>query len=174
MLRLALGVILLALPVIELALLIRTGQTIGVWATLGLVVGAGFLGALILARQGSSVLRRTQQALAQGRPPVAPVVDGVFLALAGALLIMPGFVSDALAVLLLIPPVRRGVARFGVKQLVKRAQLQFGAAGARRPDTPGDPLGRAGPAKGPLIEGEFERLQEKATEPHRRKDGDRL
>ena len=90
MLRFTLGLILIALPMVELALLIKTGQAIGVWATLGLVVGAGFLGAMILAHQGVNVVRRTQQALAQGRPPVAPVLDGVFVVVAGALLITPG------------------------------------------------------------------------------------
>ena len=170
MLRLTLGLILIALPVVELALLIKTGQTIGLWATLGLVVGAGLLGALILAHQGLSVLRRTQQSLAQGRPPVAPVLDGVFLLLAGALLITPGFLSDVLALLLLVPAVRRGVARWGVKQLVKRAQVQFRATDGRIDGAPGQPPA----AKGPVIEGEFERLGDKATGPHRRKDGDRL
>ena len=173
MLRLTLGLILIALPMVELALLIKAGQAIGVWATLGLVVGAGILGAAILAHQGTSVVRRTQQALAQGRPPVAPVLDGVFLVLAGVLLITPGFLSDALALLLLIPPVRRGVARWGVKQLVARAHVQLRAAG-------GKIRGRSRaaaccrPGQGPVIEGEFERLDEKATGPHRGKDRDRL
>ena len=149
MLRLTLGLILIALPVVELALLIKTGQAIGLWATLGLVVAAGLLGALILAHQGLSVLRRTQQSLAQGRPPVAPVLDGVFLLLAGALLITPGFLTDVLALLLLIPAVRRGVARWGVKQLVKRAQVQFRATGGRIDGAPGNLLPLADRRKGP-------------------------
>jgi UPF0716 protein FxsA len=174
MLRLALAFILIALPLLEMALLIKTGQLIGFWATLGMVVAAGLLGALILARQGLTVLRRTREALAQGRPPVAPVLDGVFLLLAAALLITPGFLSDVLALLLLIPPVRRSVARWGVKQLVKRAHVRFSATGARIDGAPGQPPSRGGRAKGPVIEGEFERLGEKATGPHRRKDDDRL
>jgi UPF0716 protein FxsA len=173
MLRFTLGLILIALPMVELALLIKTGQAIGVWATLGLVVGAGFLGAMILAHQGVNVVRRTQQALAQGRPPVAPVLDGVFLVMAGALLITPGFLSDALALLLLIPPVRRGVARWGVQQLVQRAHGQLGATGSQIEGAPGQPY-PGEPAKGPVIEGEFERLGETATGPHRDKDRNRL
>ena len=173
MLRLTLGLILIALPMVELALLIKTGQAIGVWATLGLVVGAGALGAAILAYQGLSVVRRTQEALAQGRPPVAPVLDGAFLAVAGALLIMPGFLSDAMALLLLIPPVRRGVARWGVRQLVKRAQVQLRAADSRVQGGAGQPP-PPGPGQGPVIEGEFQRLDEKATGPHRGNDRNRL
>ena len=173
MLRLTLGLILIALPMVELALLIKTGQAIGVWATLGLVVGAGLLGTVIVAQQGVSVVRRSQQALAQGRPPVAPVLDGVLLVLAGALFITPGFLSDALALLLLIPPVRRGAARWGVQQLVQRAHGQLGATGSQLEGAPGQSF-PGEPAKGPVIEGEFERLGEKATGPHRDKDRNRL
>jgi UPF0716 protein FxsA len=173
MLRLTLGLILIALPMAELALLIKAGQTIGVWATLGLVVGAGILGAAILARQGTSVVQRTQQALAQGRPPVAPVLDGVLLVLGSVLLITPGFLSDALALLLLIPPLRRGVARWSVKQLVTRAHVEFRGVGGKVGGAPGQPPA-AESGKGPIIEGEFERLNERATGPHRGKDRDRL
>ena len=82
---------LIALPILELALLIKTGQAIGFWPTLALVVGAAVLGGAIMSRQGISVARRTREAIAQGRPPVGPVLDGAFLLLAGALLITPGF-----------------------------------------------------------------------------------
>ena len=174
MLRLALAFVFIALPLLELALLIKTGQVIGFWATLAMVVGAGLLGALIVSRQGLTVLRRTQQALAQGRPPVAPVLDGVFLVLAGALLISPGFLSDVLALLLLIPPVRRAIARWGVKQLVRRAHVRFSGSGARIAGEPEPHPSHAGRAEGPVIEGEFERLGEKTTRPHRGNGRDRV
>src|SRR5262245_42100113 len=110
MLRVVLGCIFIALPVLELALIIKTGQVIGLWATLGLMLGAGILGAAILSQQSWSMVRRMRESLAQGRPPVAPVLDAVFLMLAAALLITPGFLSDVLALLLLIPPVRHWLA----------------------------------------------------------------
>ena len=81
MARLLLGLFLIALPVLELALLIKTGQVVGLWPTLAMVVGAGVLGAVIMSRQGMSVARRTREAIAQGRPPVGPVLDGAFLLL---------------------------------------------------------------------------------------------
>lgn len=176
MLRLVLGFALIALPLIELAVLIKTGQVLGFWPTFGLVVGAGLLGAFILSRQGWSVVRRTQAALAKGRPPVMPVVDGLFLVLAGALLITPGFLTDMAALLLLIPPVRHGLARWGLRRLVQQAQLAgvnvFGAriAGEEKPAAPEKTGGKGGP----VIEGEFERLDEKATGPHRRNGRDRV
>ena len=71
MARLLLGLALIALPVLELALLIKTGQVVGIWATLALLVLAALLGAVIMSRQGISVARRTREALALGKPPVA-------------------------------------------------------------------------------------------------------
>ena len=124
MARFVLGLSLIALPVLELALLIKTGQAIGFWATLGLLVGAVAIGAIVMSRQGITVARRTREAMALGRPPVGPVLDGAFLLLAGALLITPGFLTDVLALLLLVPPVRRKVARWCVRSLVERAHVQ--------------------------------------------------
>jgi UPF0716 protein FxsA len=172
MARLLLGLALIALPVFELALLIKTGQVVGFWATLGMVVGAGVLGAVIMSRQGMSVARRTREAIAQGRPPVGPVLDGAFLLLAGALLITPGFLTDLLALALLVPPIRHKVARWSVRRLAERAhaQLKVYEARSRGEPTPsgGDLVG------GPVIEGEFERLGERASGPHRRKDPDQV
>ena len=168
MLRVVLGCIFVALPLIELALLIKTGQLIGFWATMGIVVGTGLLGAHVLMRQSWTTMRRMQEAVAKGQPPVAAVVDGAFLVVAGALLITPGLISDAVAILLLIPPVRQLAARWLVYAMMRRAQVSVGvfqatteARGPRGPSQP--PSG-----EGPVIEGEFERMDEKATGPHRR------
>jgi UPF0716 protein FxsA len=168
MLRVLLGCIFVALPLVELALLIKTGQLIGFWATMGIVVGTGLLGAHVLMRQSWTTMRRMQEAVAKGQPPVAAVVDGAFLVVAGALLITPGLISDAVAILLLIPPVRHLVARWLVYAMVRRAQVGVGvfqaateARGTHGPSRP--PSG-----EGPVIEGEFERMDEKATGPHRR------
>ncbi len=168
MLRLIFGLLFIALPFVELALLIKTGQLIGLWATLGLVIGAGLLGAIIWSHQGLSVARKTRAALAQGKPPVGPVLDGAFLLLAGVLLIMPGFLTDVAALLLLVPAVRRRIARWSVRRLVERAHVRvttFEAVIERRPGSGPSPARRG---EGPLIEGEFERLGEASSAPHRR------
>ena len=175
MARLVLGLALIALPMLELALLIKTGQVIGFWATLGLVVAAAVLGAAIMSRQGISVARRTREAIAQGRPPVGPVLDGAFLLLAGALLISPGFITDVMALALLVPPIRRKVARWCVRRLAERAHVQVEvheptADRGRRTGA----AASEGQVDGPVIEGEFERLGEKAREPHPGKDRDRI
>jgi UPF0716 protein FxsA len=163
MTRLILGLLFIALPFLELALLIKAGQMLGFWPTLAIVLGAGILGALIWSRQGVSVARKTQQALAQGKPPVGPALDGAFLLLAGALLIMPGFLTDVLALLLLVPPIRHKVSRWVVRRLVERAHVQVRSFEVRVQDasSPGSP--GAGSVQGPVIEGEFERLGERAA-----------
>jgi UPF0716 protein FxsA len=175
MARLLLGLAFLALPILELALLIRTGQAIGFWPTLGLVVGAAVLGGAIMSRQGITVARRTREAVAMGRPPVGPVLDGAFLLLAGALFISPGFISDILALALLIPPVRQKVARWCVRRLAERAHAQAKVYEAGRGTGPsGTPPSAGGRVEGPVIEGEFERLGEKARAPHPGKDRDQI
>jgi len=176
MLRFALGLFLILLPVLELALLVKLGQAIGIWTTLALVVGAFFLGAAIISRQSTKVLHQTLEAMSEGRAPAASVVDGFFLLTAGGLLLLPGLISDVLAFLLLVPPLRHAVARWSMRHALYRVDLfhreeQEREAGVRR--TQGGTYGhRAGGQGGPVIDGEFERLDETAAEPPR--PGERL
>jgi UPF0716 protein FxsA len=174
MARLIVGLVLISFPILELLLLIKSGQLVGFWATLAMVVAAGVLGAVIMSRQGVSVARRTREAIAQGRPPVGPVLDGAFLLLAGALLITPGFLTDVLGLALLVPPIRHKVSRWAVRSLVERAHVQLKVHEAQRRGGPAPSASRGNGAAGPIIEGEFERLGEKAREPHRGKDRDQL
>jgi UPF0716 protein FxsA len=174
MLRIVLGCIFIALPLVELAILIKTGQTIGFWPTMGIVMGTGLLGAHILMRQSWTTMRRMQEAVSKGQPPVAPVVDGAFLVVAGALLITPGLISDAVAILLLIPPVRRMVARGLLHAMARRAKIRLAVMDTRRRKGRGQARSPAGPGRGPVIDGEFERVDEKETGPHRPKGPNRV
>lgn len=167
MLRLAVGLAFIVVPVLELALLIKTGQLIGVWPTVALVVTTALTGALIISRQSLSVLRRTLEAVAEGRPPVAPVLDGLFLLVAGALLLTPGLMTDVVALLLLVPPVRRAIARASMRWLLRRAHLRVDIYGAEADGAPEAPRRPPGIDDGPIIEGEFERVDEKAPRPRR-------
>jgi UPF0716 protein FxsA len=94
-----------------LFLLIEIGQRIGTPATLGLIVVTGVVGAALARRQGLSALARLQRDLAEGRLPAGPLVDGVLILMAGAVLLTPGVLTDAVGFLLLIPPCRRLVMR---------------------------------------------------------------
>lgn len=161
MIRLAAGLLILAMPVIEIALLIKTGQMIGFWATMAIVAATGMLGVAVLTHQRLAVLGRTMHAVREGHPPIAPVLDGAFQLLAGGLLISPGLICDAAGLLLLVPPLRRTFARWSISRLLAGADVQVTMWGrqehARSPS-------EAASGEGPIIEGEFERLGEKTVE----------
>ncbi|NJO34313.1 MAG: FxsA family protein [Rhodospirillales bacterium] len=144
---------------LELALLIKIGQWIGVWTTVALVVTMAFTGILIISQQSFTVLRRTLESASEGRPPVAPVLDGLFLMVAGALFLTPGLMTDVLALLLLVPPIRQAVARWSIGHLL-RTRMDLGDEDERAPEERHRP---ASSPEGPVIEGEFERLGETST-----------
>lgn len=97
---------LLLLPIIEIALFIKVGQTIGLWPTLGLVIGAAVLGALLLRLQGLAVLGQLRSNVDTGRMPARTIADAMMIGIAAIFLVIPGFVSDIVALALLLPPVR--------------------------------------------------------------------
>ncbi len=102
-----LGVI--ALPVVEIALFVRSAEAIGVLPTVAAAVLAGIAGIALLQRQGLAILLLARTQLARGELPLNAGFDALCLTLAGVLLILPGFLTDALALLLLLPPVRAGL-----------------------------------------------------------------
>ncbi|MFM2045003.1 MAG: hypothetical protein RLY86_3579 [Pseudomonadota bacterium] len=137
----------LLLPLAEIAGFAYVGQELGVLNTLGLVLASMVLGILLVRHRGLETLRRAQQRIARGEPPVREAFDGVFLVLAGILLIIPGFVTDVLALLLLLPPVRNLVFR-RAELAVQVQGLRGGAAGGREWRV--DPAsGEGGPEAGP-------------------------
>ena len=104
--------LLVVVPLIELYVLVQVASAIGVWNAIGLLLLISIVGAWIVKRQGMAMWRRAQLQLDAGRVPAKEVADGVLLLLAGILLLVPGFVTSAIGVLLLLPPVRalvRGV-----------------------------------------------------------------
>ena len=101
-----------AVPVIELVLLIEIGQRVGTLATIGLIIGTGTVGAFLARQQGLTTLARVRADLDEGRLPAAPLVDGVLILLAGALLLTPGVLTDAVGFLCLIPACRRLLKRW--------------------------------------------------------------
>jgi len=94
------------IPVIELALLIRIGQHIGVGYTLGVVIFTGVTGAYLAKMQGLITLRRIQEEVNQGRMPADKLFDGVLILCSGILLLTPGFITDIIGFMGLIPLTR--------------------------------------------------------------------
>ncbi len=94
-------------PALELILLIQIGQLIGTLPTIGLIIFTGVLGAFLAQRQGVQVLTRMRAELRAGRLPADSIFDGVIVLIAGAFLMTPGILTDALGFLCLIPTARR-------------------------------------------------------------------
>jgi UPF0716 protein FxsA len=111
----------LALPIAELFVIIQVGHVIGVLDTLALLVLISVAGAWLVKREGLSVLRRARAQLDAGLVPGSELVDGSLILLAGALMLTPGFITDAVGVLLLLPPVRAGL-RVAVRRRLGRTR----------------------------------------------------
>lgn len=120
---------LLLLPLAEIAVMIWVGQWLGVWETIALLLMVSFLGAWIVKRQGSGAWRRIREELAVGRVPTAALVDGALILAAGVLFLVPGFLTDVLAVVLLLPPSRALARQWTGRRF--RVVATTGAAGAR-------------------------------------------
>ena len=187
--------IFVAVPLLELALLIKVGQSIGLWSTLALIVLTAGLGVVVMQTHGIKTMQRLQAALADGKTPVPSVVDGTFVMFAGLLLISPGLMTDLLGLLLLIPPLRRAVSTWCVRRLLASGQVhtwtnrsttsptarpervERPTAGVESTDAADPPAKRWGPKRGArpsrgngqVIDGEFERIDEKTIDPRRPK-----
>lgn len=121
----ALRLLVVALPLMEIAAFVLVGQAIGVGATLLLVVAAAVAGALLVKSRGLALLARFRDMAQRGEWPGPELFDDFFLIVAGLLLILPGFVSDAVAVALLFGPLRRAIHRWG-RSYVERAGVHAG------------------------------------------------
>lgn len=96
----------LAVPLIEIAFFVVIGNAVGLWPTLAGVLLTAVAGSLILRWQGLSLLNEIRTSMGQGRMPARALADAMMVAVAGLLLLLPGYFSDLIGILLLIPPVR--------------------------------------------------------------------
>jgi UPF0716 protein FxsA len=153
----ALFFLLLLVPIVELWIIVQVSGELGLWATLGLLVLISVAGAWLLKQQGRETWRRLRVTLSRGQMPTEEVADGALILLGGALLMTPGFLTDAFGILFLLPPSRalvKGAARRSLGWwATRRLGIRRGRAGARAPETPDAREGRP-----PVIE---------ATEVHR-------
>jgi len=120
--------LLVGVPIIEIALFIEVGGWLGLWPTLGIVVATALAGTLLLRAQGVAALAELQSRLDRGRDPTGTLAHGALILVAGVVLLTPGFFTDAVGFLLLVPPVRSAVLRF----LGKRIQVMHARRQAER------------------------------------------
>jgi UPF0716 protein FxsA len=109
---------LLVVPVLEIYMLLQIGAAIGVVPTIFSVVATAVIGSWLLRQQGFSTLQRLQQSMAQGTLPAKELIEGPILMVGGALLLTPGFVTDAIGFLCLIPTSRQKIVNYVLKHLV--------------------------------------------------------
>ncbi|MEQ8369451.1 MAG: FxsA family protein [Alphaproteobacteria bacterium] len=112
--------IILAIPLGELWLLIAVGGVIGATWTVLACIATAALGLALVRRQGVGLLMAARQRYASGQPPVMEALEGAALVVAGLFLMFPGFASDALGFMLLVPPLRAGLVRLLLGRLVVR------------------------------------------------------
>ena len=149
--RLLLIVLFIIVPIAELALLIQVGQAIGVWWTVLLLIADAMLGSWLLRAQGRAAWRRFNDTLAGGGLPHREVIDGVLIIFGGALLLTPGFISDIVGLLFLLPPTRAVIRRVFLRQTMARIAVSF--AGPRMP-----PQRPGGDVDGTAVDVDRERL----------------
>ncbi len=155
----------IGVPIIEIAVFIEVGGWLGLWPTLGLVVLTAVVGSLELRAQGLATVNKLRRQLDQGELPSDTLFDGVCLLFAGALLLTPGFVTDAVGLALFLPPFRRflrvTLGRHIARHAEARVFVDGGAAGPRGGQQPDD-----------VIDADYEEVRD--PESGDRPDGQRL
>jgi UPF0716 protein FxsA len=137
----ALIALFIAVPLLELYVILKVGDAIGAVWTILLLAADSVLGSVLLRSQGRTVWRRFNEALSAGRMPHREVMDGVLVIFGGAFLITPGFLTDIVGLTLLIPPTRAVVRRQVVRRLDRRVEVGTRRARPGRPEhaPPGRP-----------------------------------
>jgi UPF0716 protein FxsA len=157
----------LAVPLVEIALLIQVGGMIGVWNTVALVVLTAVIGAALLRAQGTKTLIAAQESLRRNVMPVAELFDGACLLVAGVLLLTPGFFTDTIGFLLFVPPLRRALRGWLYRFLSSRPGATIWVDGeVVRGAPPGAPAD-----DGRTIEGDFRRIDGARDEDDEDDDG---
>ncbi len=134
----------IVVPIIELYVIIKVGQSIGVLWTVALLFADSILGGILMRSQGRLAWRRFTEAMAAGRMPAKEVLDGALVIFGGAFLLTPGFISDIFGIALLAPPSRAIIRNTVLRRFTKRltgavaaqqfARSRFGGAGGAAPD----------------------------------------
>ena len=146
----------LAVPLIEIALFIQIGGAIGLGWTLVIVVLTAVLGTWLVRNQGLMVLSQVRGSFSQMQDPTEPLANGAMILFSGALLLTPGFFTDAVGFALLIPPVRAAIYAF----VRSRVTIHSFDVGSDPKDAP-----QRGPGDGDVIDGKFQEVSPDVDDP---------
>lgn len=148
----------IAIPLIEITLFIKVGGIIGLGWTLAIVLLTAVAGTWLVRMQGAMAMASLRGSLQDMRDPREPLAHGALILMAGVLLISPGFFTDTLGILLLIPPVRAAVLRF-LSRRVTVDRFEFGTPPRREPHRPD------------IIDGEFTEIDPPSNDVRKRPSG---
>ncbi|MBD1564586.1 membrane protein FxsA [Vibrio sp. SA48] len=143
-------------PIIEIGLFIQVGGILGLWPTIALVLLTAFVGASLVRSQGLQTLLSVQNRLQQGELPAQQIFEGVMLAVAGVLLLTPGFMTDALGMLVLLPAPRAVIAKYLMSKMVVKG-MASGFHSSPYEHAPFHHDSHRSSEQGDTFEGEFER-----------------
>jgi len=124
--------VLVVVPIVEIGLFVQLGGFIGLWPTLAIVVATALLGSFLLRKQGLSTLEELRRTAETGQNPAGPLAHGALILVAGLLLLTPGFFTDGIGFLLMVPPVRSVLIRW----VAARAQMKMYASAANSQQAP--------------------------------------
>lgn len=113
----------------DVYLVVLSASYLGIWSTIGLCLLTAFIGSYLFKRQGLKVLLEFQQGMLNGIPPVDKLIDGVLILIGGVLLITPGYISDFIGLMLMVPMVRKLLKPLLIKFAKKNMQVSFHSTG---------------------------------------------
>jgi UPF0716 protein FxsA len=137
---LALIAIFIVVPLAELYVIFQVGDAIGWLPTLAILLADSLIGSWLLRSQGRAVWNRFNETMRAGRVPHSEVIDGVLVIFGGAFLITPGFLTDVIGVLLLLPPTRAVIRRMARRTIERRTVVGLAGGAAARARRPRDPV----------------------------------
>lgn len=143
--------LLIAVPIIEIALFIQVGGLIGLWPTLMIVVLTAIAGTMLLRQQGLATMQKLQESVHNGQNPMDSIAHGALILVSGVLLLTPGFFTDTVGFLLLVPPVRIALIKAGADRLTART-VTFGQGPARQ--------SRENTGEGAVLDGDYSVLDD--------------
>lgn len=147
-------ILFVALPIIEMMVILKVASYVGGWTTVGLVLLTAFIGMTLLRAQGLSTLAEAQRKTQAGEMPIKEMVDGIFLAVGGALLLTPGFVTDTIGFCCLLPGIRHIIIGRLMERLLRSAQFSVFTSQSYSQGRPHSS------ADGDIIDGEFHRFDD--------------
>ena len=164
--------IFIALPVLEISLMIHVGQILGTWNTVALIILSAVIGASLVRSQGVAKLLLVREKMAKGELPGLEIVESMMLAVAGVFLVLPGFITDFIGLLFITPFTRKPIANYVFSRMKVNivSNQNFGQQNNPFGHSPFDqkPFDQGGNT----FEGDFERKNDEIKPEHRLKDED--